>query len=55
MTRIRWTTNAANDLAQIVERIREDSPEAATRVAKTIFERIESLQAFPNRGRKWLG
>ncbi len=33
MTRVRWTTDAADDLARIVERIREDNPEAARRVA----------------------
>lgn len=34
--RVRWTTDAANDLARIVERIREGNPAAAQRVARTI-------------------
>ena len=33
--RIRWTTNAANDLTRIVERMREDNPTATQRVAGT--------------------
>jgi hypothetical protein len=37
--RVRWTTNAANDLAHIVERIREENPAAARRVAQTIYKR----------------
>ena len=51
MMRVRWTTTAANDLAGIVNRIREDNPEAARRVAKTIFDGVASLRTFPSRGR----
>ena len=51
MIRVRWTIDAANDLARIVERIREDNPAAARRVAQTIFEGIQALRTFPNRGR----
>ncbi|SPE38627.1 putative toxin Y4kP [Candidatus Sulfopaludibacter sp. SbA6] len=49
--RIRWTTLAADDLAGIVEYIRKDKPEAARRVAQTIFDGIAGLRTFPNRGR----
>lgn len=49
--RIRWTTNAANDLAQIVERIGEDNPSAAQRVARTIYQGVAGLRTSPNRGR----
>jgi toxin ParE1/3/4 len=49
--RVRWTTNAANDLTRIVERIREDNPAAAQRVAKTIYKGVSALRTFPNRGR----
>jgi plasmid stabilization system protein ParE len=49
--RVRWTTNAANDLTLIVERIRKDNPAAAQRVAKTIYSAIAELRRFPNRGR----
>ena len=49
--RVRWTTKAAADLAHIVERIREDDPSAAQRVARTIYTAIAGLQNFPYRGR----
>jgi len=51
MTRVRWTANAANDLASIVNYIRKDNPEAARRVAKTIFDVVSELRTFPSRGR----
>jgi len=49
--RIRWTTNAANDLTRIVERIRQDNPSAAQGVAQTIYNGVAALRTFPNRGR----
>ncbi len=49
--RVRWTTNAAEDLASIVHRIREENPGAARRVAQTIFDGVSGLRLFPNRGR----
>ena len=55
MRRVRWTPNAANDLARIVERIREDNPAAAQRVARTIYGAIAGLQQFPQSGRIGLG
>ena len=54
MTRVLWTSYAADDLAAIVERIREDNPAAAQRVAKTIYTAVAELPQFPNRGRKGL-
>ena len=51
MTRVRWTTQAADDLARIVERIREDNPEAAQRVARTVYSGVAALRQFPRRGR----
>jgi plasmid stabilization system protein ParE len=51
MTRVRWTINAADDLARIVERIREDNPVAAQRVAKKIYTAVAELRRFPQRGR----
>lgn len=51
MMRVRWTANAANDLASIVNYIRKDNPEAARRVAKTIFDGVSELRTFPSRGR----
>jgi plasmid stabilization system protein ParE len=49
--RVRWTTTAAEDLAQIVDYIRKDNPTAARRVAQDIFAGIAALSKFPNRGR----
>lgn len=49
--RIRWTEPAAQDLYTPTRYIRRDNPEAARRVAKTIYEGCESLTASPNRGR----
>jgi toxin ParE1/3/4 len=54
VSRVRWSTDAADDLVRIVERIREDNPEAARRVAETIYSGVSSLRNFPNRGRPGL-
>jgi toxin ParE1/3/4 len=51
MTKVRWTANAANDLASIVNYIRKDNPDAARRVAKTIFDGVSELRTSPSRGR----
>jgi plasmid stabilization system protein ParE len=47
-----WTEGAAQDLAEIVDYIADDSPEAARRVAKHIFEALSHLSATPFMGRK---
>ena len=52
--RVRWTSDAANDLARIVERIREDNPTAAQRVARTIYRAVAELRKFPRLGRPGL-
>jgi len=49
--RVRRTTNAADDLARIVNYIRKDNPEAARRVATAIFDGVADLRTFPKRGR----
>ncbi len=49
--RVRWTADAAEDLARIVDRIRDDNPTAALRVARTIYSSIAGLSTFPFRGR----
>jgi toxin ParE1/3/4 len=48
---VRWTEAAAEDLARIVRYIAEDNPEAARRVAQTIFDGVAALRTFPARGR----
>jgi addiction module RelE/StbE family toxin len=49
--RVRWTTDAADDLERICDYIAQTSPDAARRIAKTIVEGVASLDTFPNRGR----
>jgi len=50
--RIRWTQLAAGDLTQVCDYIEEhDGSEAARRVALSIYQRIETLLKFPQRGR----
>ena len=48
--RVRWTT-ADDDPAHIVERIREDNPSTAQRVARSIYTAVAGLRKIPCRGR----
>lgn len=48
---VRWTSDAADDFVCIVDRIREQNPDAARRVARTIYKEIEGLRKFPKKGR----
>jgi toxin ParE1/3/4 len=48
---IRWSPEAADDLERIVDRIKQDNPTAARRVAEAIYRRCSDLELFPNRGR----
>jgi toxin ParE1/3/4 len=49
---IRWSPDAAADLAHIVEYISKEKVDAARGVAQTIYERAGGLPIFPNRGRQ---
>jgi toxin ParE1/3/4 len=49
--RVRWTTDAANDLERICDDIAESRPESARRIAQSVVERIGTLEAFPHLGR----
>ena len=51
MRRIRWTTEAADQLEAAVKRIQQDNPTAARNVAQAVINRIEQLAAFPSLGR----
>ena len=42
---------AAQDLERICQRIERDNPEAASRVAKSIYDVCAQLRDFPNLGR----
>jgi plasmid stabilization system protein ParE len=45
--RVRWTTDAADDLERICDYIAEDRPDSARRVAQSVIERIATLETFP--------
>ena len=51
MTRIRWTTDAVNQLEGIVKHIQEDNPDAARKVAQILLDSIANLETFPQLGR----
>lgn len=48
---LRWSLPAAEDLERICERIERDNPEAARRVARTVYEGCARLKTFPYLGR----
>jgi toxin ParE1/3/4 len=49
--RVRWTTDAADDLERICDYVARERPEAAHRIALDVLRVIEDLRTFPNRGR----
>jgi plasmid stabilization system protein ParE len=49
--RVRWTTDAADDLERICDYIAENRPDSAQRVAQSLVERIGTLETFPRLGR----
>lgn len=49
--KIEWTTNAKNDLLNIVEYIKNDSPSAANEVYIKIRKKAHSSDFFPLKGR----
>jgi len=49
--KIQWTTNAKNDLLDIVEYIKNDSPNNAREIYRKIKEKAKSSNFFPMRGR----
>jgi toxin ParE1/3/4 len=48
---IRWSAPAVEDLERICAWIERDNPEAARRVAATIYNGISQLRSFPGLGR----
>jgi plasmid stabilization system protein ParE len=50
--RVIWTEGAAQYLTEIVDYIAGDDPQAARRVAKSIFNAVTNLGSMPYRGRK---
>jgi toxin ParE1/3/4 len=49
--KVRWSLPAAEDLEHICKRIERDNPEAAGRVARTIYDGCARLKDFPHLGR----
>ena len=49
--RVRWTTDAADDLERICDYIALERPDSARRVAESVVERISELKRFPRIGR----
>jgi toxin ParE1/3/4 len=49
--KVRWSLPAAEDLERIFEWIERDNPEAARRVAQTIYEQCARLKDLPFLGR----
>jgi toxin ParE1/3/4 len=49
--RVRWTTDAADDLERICDYIAQSRPDSARRVAQSVVERIATLETFPHLGR----
>jgi toxin ParE1/3/4 len=50
--RVRWTTDAADDLERICDYIATSRPSTAQNVAATIVRRIGDLERFPELGRR---
>ncbi len=49
--KVKWTSNAKEDLLNIVDYIKQDSIEGARRVYKQIKDKAHSSNFFPFRGR----
>ena len=49
--RLRWTVQAAEDLASIKEFIGRDSPTYALGIARSLYNAAETLVTFPDSGR----
>ena len=49
--RIRWTTEASDQLIGIVQHIQQENPNAASNVAQAVIDAIDRLETFPYLGR----
>jgi plasmid stabilization system protein ParE len=45
--RIRWATEASDQLIGIVQRIQQENPTAALNVAQAVMDDIDRLETFP--------
>jgi toxin ParE1/3/4 len=48
---VRWPLPSAEELERICEQIERDSPEAARRIAKIVYDGCARLEDFPHLGR----
>jgi toxin ParE1/3/4 len=49
---VRWSPEAADDLERIITQVVQANPQAARRIADTVYQRCGDLRTFPNRGRQ---
>ena len=49
--KVKWTSNAKEDLLNIVDYIKKDSLSAARKIYEKIKEKAQSINSFPLRGR----
>jgi addiction module RelE/StbE family toxin len=52
VTEVRWTEQAADDLAAIKDFIARDSPAHARGVVERLYVAVDQLRAFPESGRQ---
>ncbi len=50
MGEVRWSEEAADWLREIHDRIAPDNPKAALRTVRGIYDKVQSLSSFPERG-----
>jgi toxin ParE1/3/4 len=51
MMQLRWTEEAASDLARITDYLQIHTPARAPQLIRVVYEAPATLLAFPNRGR----
>ena len=49
--RVRWSSDAADDVERISDYVAADRPETALRIALDVVRRVDALDTFPDRGR----
>ncbi len=51
MVKVIWTEGALHDLDEIADYIVEENPDAANRLVRRVFDRVDLLETFPEIGR----
>ena len=51
MAKVIWTEGALHDLDEIADYIAEDNADAANRLVRRVFDRVDLLETFPEIGR----